>query len=83
MSRCRPAREFAPVRQLELAQDRGRQRGNQEQQRQDSGAAAGYSMTVLAMAGGSRPAISHPAHAAASGTPKIASARYCTGTELR
>ncbi len=36
---------------------------------------AGHSMTVLAMAGGSRPASSHPAAVAASGTPMTARTR--------
>jgi hypothetical protein len=35
----------------------------------------GHSIADLAMAGGSRPAMSQPAAAAASGTPKIARAR--------
>jgi hypothetical protein len=35
----------------------------------------GHSMAVRAMAGGSRPATSHPAAAAASGTPMTARAR--------
>jgi hypothetical protein len=44
---------------------------------------AGQSMTVLAMAGGSRPASSQPAAVAASGTPMMARARWRTGTRLR
>src|SRR5512133_1065134 len=39
--------------------------------------------TGLAIVGGSRPATSQPAAAAASGTPTTARARYRTGTELR
>ena len=42
-----------------------------------------YSITVLAIAGGSRPARSQPASAAASGTPTTARAKYTKGTSLR
>jgi dihydrofolate reductase len=48
-----------------------------------SGSVVGHSMTALAIAGGSRPARSQPAAAAASGTPMIASVRYRNGTSLR
>ena len=44
---------------------------------------AGHSMTVLAMAGGSRPARSQPAAVAVSGTPTTMRTRYRIGTSLR
>jgi hypothetical protein len=47
------------------------------------GADARQSMTGLAMAGGSRPARSQPAPAAASGTPTTITTRGITGTRPR
>jgi hypothetical protein len=51
------------------------QHGKDEKQCKNSGAMVDQSITVRAMAGGSRPARSQPAAVAASGTPATARAR--------